>query len=197
MFIFINKKKYCNSSVESIFLPRREREGGRMEKEGAGRSLEQRDNRLYNALKSIYEDSLFVDEICQLCPQLPLVANLRCSLWYSPNFHSTSYFKYLSPQPPSRPPCRYVCMYVCTNLFNKDDIFIRFFNWAGQRGGCVIVDSTRREQRFPDSLSKAIPIWICVLNRAIAHFRKDSNIDATSLNVQHVRMLLCLLFLYS
>lgn len=28
-----------------------------------------------------------------LWPDLPLVANLRCGLWYSPIFHSTSYFK--------------------------------------------------------------------------------------------------------
>lgn len=37
----------------------------------------------------------------------------------------------------------------------------------GQRGGCIIVDSTRKGKRFPDSMSKTIPIWACVLNRAI------------------------------
>lgn len=47
----------------------------------------------------------------------------------------------------------------------------------------MIVDSTRKGKRFPDSMSKTIPIWTCVLNRAIAHFRRDSNIhddDAAS-----------------
>lgn len=36
------------------------------------------------------------------------------------------------------------------------------------------MDSTRRGKRFPDSMSKTIPIWTCVFNRAIKYFR-DSN----------------------
>jgi hypothetical protein len=59
----------------------------------AARSIKKRDNSLYNALRSIYQDSVFVSEISQLWPQLPLLANLRCGLWYSSNFHSTCYFK--------------------------------------------------------------------------------------------------------
>lgn len=61
----------------------------------AARSIKRRDNTLYNALRSIYEDSIFVGEISQLWPELPLLANLRCGLWYSPSpkFHSTCYFK--------------------------------------------------------------------------------------------------------
>lgn len=30
----------------------------------------------------------------------------------------------------------------------------------------IIVDSTRRGKRFPDALSKTIPIWCAVINRA-------------------------------
>lgn len=59
----------------------------------AARSIKKRDNTLYNALRSIYEDSIFVREIAQLWPELPLLANLRCGLWYAPKFHSTCYFK--------------------------------------------------------------------------------------------------------
>lgn len=59
----------------------------------AARTIKKRDNSLYNALRSIYQDSVFVSEISQLWPQLPLLANLRCGLWYSSNFHSTCYFK--------------------------------------------------------------------------------------------------------
>ncbi|XP_050940848.1 uncharacterized protein C3F10.06c isoform X2 [Cucumis melo] len=44
-------------------------------------------------------------------------------------------------------------------------------NWL--KGGCIIVDSTRRGKRFPDSMSKTIPIWTCVLNRSISkHLKK-------------------------
>jgi hypothetical protein len=33
---------------------------------------------------------------------------------------------------------------------------------------CIIVDSTRRGKRLPDALSKTIPIWCAVINRAIS-----------------------------
>lgn len=33
-------------------------------------------------------------------------------------------------------------------------------------GGLILVDSTRRGKRMPDALSKTVPIWCCVLNRA-------------------------------
>lgn len=59
----------------------------------AVRTIKRRDNTLYNALRSIYEDSTFVGEISQLWPDLPLLANLRCGLWYSPKFDATCYFK--------------------------------------------------------------------------------------------------------
>lgn len=59
----------------------------------AARTIKRRQNTLYNALRSIYDDSIFVGEISQLWPQLPLLANLRCGLWYSSKFHSTCYFK--------------------------------------------------------------------------------------------------------
>lgn len=37
----------------------------------------------------------------------------------------------------------------------------------------VIVDSTRRGKRFPDALSKTIPIWCAVLNCARAKLRNE------------------------
>ncbi|GAB2292393.1 hypothetical protein Dimus_026634 [Dionaea muscipula] len=38
------------------------------------------------------------------------------------------------------------------------------------KGGCFIVDATRKGKRFPDSMSKTIPIWTCVLNRCIRNY---------------------------
>ncbi|KAM1072662.1 hypothetical protein ACFX13_018150 [Malus domestica] len=88
----------------------------------AARTIKRRQNTLFNALKSIYDDSIFVGEISHLWSDLPLLANLRSGLWYSPtaNFHSTCYFKStdghtnnwpfntsrVPPQPPRRPTCR-------------------------------------------------------------------------------------------
>ncbi|PKI60656.1 hypothetical protein CRG98_018957 [Punica granatum] len=123
----------------------------------AARTIKRRDNSLHNALRSIYEDSIFVGEISQLWPDLPLLANLRCGLWYSRQFHGTCYFK-------------------STDGHNNNWMEIGNLNlilWVS-KGGCIIVDSTRKGKRFPDSMSKTIPIWTCVLNRCIARYRKNS-----------------------
>ncbi|CAK8579497.1 unnamed protein product [Lathyrus sativus] len=129
----------------------------------AARTIKKRDNSLYNALRSIYQDSVFVSEISQLWPQLPLLANLRCGLWYSSNFHSTCYFKSTDGHTNN-----------CS--FSTSRLNLHVAQLAAQKGGCMVVDSTRRGKRFPDSMSKTIPIWTCVLNRAISQFRTDSNI---------------------
>ncbi|KAK6248598.1 hypothetical protein QUC31_020163 [Theobroma cacao] len=138
----------------------------------ATRAIKRKDNTLYNALRSIYEDSIFVGEISQLWPQVPLVANLRCGLWYSPNFQSTCYFKSTDGH---------------TNnwSFNTSRLNFHIALLAGQKGGCIIVDSTRRGKRFPDSMSKTIPIWTCVLNRSVFNYlnksRNESNDDGSLL----------------
>ncbi|XP_038700911.1 tRNA A64-2'-O-ribosylphosphate transferase isoform X2 [Tripterygium wilfordii] len=124
----------------------------------AARSIKRRDNTLYNALRSIYEDSTFVGEISQLWPELPLLANLRCGFWYYPKFDATCYFKSTDGH---------------TNnwSFNTSRLNLHVAQLAGQKGGCIIVDSTRRGKRFPDSMSKTIPSWTCVLNRAILNHK--------------------------
>ncbi|KAL5572554.1 hypothetical protein UlMin_022151 [Ulmus minor] len=128
----------------------------------AARTIKRRDNSLYNALRSIYEDSIFVGEISQLWPDLPLVANLRCGLWYSSKFYSTCYFKSTDGH--------------TNNLsFNTSRLNLHVAHLAGQKGGCMIVDSTRKGKRFPDSMSKTIPIWTCVLNRSIRNHLSKMN----------------------
>ncbi|XP_052200053.1 uncharacterized protein C3F10.06c isoform X2 [Diospyros lotus] len=121
------------------------------------RSIKRKENSLYNALRSIYEDSIFVGEISQLWPELPLLANLRCGLWYSAKFHSTCYFKSTDG-------------HANNWSFNTSRLNLHVALLAGQKGGCIIVDSTRKGKRFPDSMSKTIPIWVCVLNRAILRY---------------------------
>uniref|UniRef100_A0A0A9F5I1 Rit1 N-terminal domain-containing protein n=1 Tax=Arundo donax TaxID=35708 RepID=A0A0A9F5I1_ARUDO len=46
--------------------------------------IKRREGTLYNALRSVAEDAAFVTEVAALWPALPLVANLRCGLWYAP-----------------------------------------------------------------------------------------------------------------
>jgi tRNA A64-2'-O-ribosylphosphate transferase len=45
---------------------------------------------------------------------------------------------------------------------------------GGGGGGVIVVDSTRKGKRFPDSFVKTIPIWCAVLNRAVARLRSAS-----------------------
>lgn len=69
------------------------------------------------------------------------------------------------------------------------------------------MDSTRRGKRVPDSMSRTIPIWTCVLNRAIFNYlnrirERGSGFDSVSndnnaccgLNyqIQFVAILFCL-----
>lgn len=35
---------------------------------------------------------------------------------------------------------------------------------VGRHSGVVLVDSTRRGKRFPDALSRTVPVWIAVVN---------------------------------
>ncbi|CAL5400212.1 unnamed protein product [Camellia sinensis] len=124
----------------------------------ASRSIKRKENSLYNALRSIYEDSIFVGEIAQLWPELAVLANLRCGLWYSPKFDYTCYFKSTDGHNNNW-------------SFNISRLNLHVALLAGQRGGCIIIDSTRKGKRFPDSMSKTIPIWTCVLNRSILNVR--------------------------
>lgn len=39
----------------------------------------------------------------------------------------------------------------------------------------IIVDSTRSGKRLPDALSKTIPIWCAVINRAVAKMGREPN----------------------
>lgn len=52
-----------------------------------------------------------------------------------------------------------------------------------KRGGAVIVDSTRRGKSMPDALSKTVPIWCCVINRALFGENKDTGRTSEELNL--------------
>ncbi|KQK11202.1 hypothetical protein BRADI_2g58742v3 [Brachypodium distachyon] len=126
----------------------------------AARRIKRRGSTLYNALRSVAEDAAFVAEIAALWPALPLVANLRCGLWYTQprTLAATCYFKSTDG-------------HAGNWSFSTARLNLHLALLAGERGGCIIVDSTRKGKRFPDSMSKTIPIWCSVLNRAIQRHR--------------------------
>ncbi|KAF2654232.1 hypothetical protein K491DRAFT_601250 [Lophiostoma macrostomum CBS 122681] len=108
-----------------------------------------------NRLSSITRDSVFVQSVAEVF-DLPLVANERCGGWYMPpeNKVESVYFKSTDGH---------------TNewSFNTRRLNLQVLDVIEKFGGCVIVDSTRRGKSMPDALLKTVPIWCCVMNRAL------------------------------
>ncbi|KAJ8473864.1 hypothetical protein ONZ51_g7596 [Trametes cubensis] len=118
---------------------------------------------IYNRLHSIHEDVQFVQQVHSAYPKLPILPNLRCGAWY------------VDPE-------------IATNVpayFKSTDG--HFGNWSFNlrrpnlhllpliiaNRGIILVDSTRAGKRIPDALSKTVPIWCAVINRAVALTHPD------------------------
>lgn len=109
-----------------------------------------------NRLNSITSDSKFAIAVADAY-KLPLVANERCGSWYIPPEKKAGsvYFKSTDG-------------HMNEWSFNLRRLNLQLLDLVGGKaGGCVIVDSTRRGKSMPDALSKTVPIWCCVMNRAI------------------------------
>ena len=102
------------------------------------RQLKKQEVGLYNCICSVLADTAFVKEIAGLYSDLPLVANLRCGLWYAPGSVGTCYFKSTDGHYGN-------WAFSCTRLNLHTAIL------AAKEGGCLIVDATRRGKTFPVS----------------------------------------------
>ncbi|KAJ5775390.1 uncharacterized protein N7511_000401 [Penicillium nucicola] len=120
-----------------------------------------------NRLQSIEDDGAFVHEVAEHYG-LPLVANERCGSWYIPpdSKVGSAYFKSTDGHTGEWD-------------FSLRRLNLQLLPLARDHGGCVIVDSTRRGKLMPDALSKTIPIWSAVLNRAL--FPSETAYHAVSL----------------
>ncbi|KAL1691818.1 initiator tRNA phosphoribosyl transferase [Schizophyllum commune] len=112
---------------------------------------------LYNRLHSIDHDARFVDEVHKHLSSLPLIPNLRCGAWYTNPSITTdtpAYFKSTDGH---------------TNnwSFNLRRANLHLLPLIVEKRGLVLVDSTRAGKRMPDALSKTVPIWCSVINRAV------------------------------
>ncbi|KAH7355542.1 initiator tRNA phosphoribosyl transferase-domain-containing protein [Pyrenochaeta sp. MPI-SDFR-AT-0127] len=108
-----------------------------------------------NRLSSISSDSTFVLSVAEAY-NFPLVANERCGSWYIPPHRKSEsvYFKSTDG-------------HMGEWGFSLRRLNLQLLDVATKWGGAVIVDSTRRGKSMPDALSKTVPIWCCVINRAI------------------------------
>lgn len=115
---------------------------------------------LRNRLLSILKDAKYVKEVKQKFPDYPLIPNDRCGRWYVDPIEydgkwMPSYFKSTDGH---------------TNewSFSTRRLNLHILKQVRETKGILIVDSTRRGKKIPDSFSKTIPIWIAIMNKYIA-----------------------------
>jgi tRNA A64-2'-O-ribosylphosphate transferase len=110
---------------------------------------------VHNRLSSIAADSAFATAVSRAYA-LPLVANERCGSWYipPPAKHGSVYFKSTDG-------------HAGEWAFSLRRLNLQVLDVVREKGGCVVVDSTRRGKSMPDALAKTVPIWCCVVNRAV------------------------------
>ncbi|KAL5483189.1 RIT1 [Sanghuangporus weigelae] len=112
----------------------------------------------YNRIHSIAEDIEFVQDVHEkYYSSYPFLANLRCGAWYCDPRKAggiTSHFKSSDG-------------HYNGWSFNLRRPNLHILALIQAAGGICIVDSTRSGKRMPDSLSKTVPIWCAVVNRAL------------------------------
>ncbi|EFP81001.2 initiator tRNA phosphoribosyl transferase [Puccinia graminis f. sp. tritici CRL 75-36-700-3] len=110
---------------------------------------------VYNRLHSISEDSEFVTQVVNRYRPLPVIANLRCGAWYidpsNTTVDCTAYFKSTDGHDGQW-------------QFSLRRSNLQLLHVIISSGGAILVDSTRRGKRYPDALSKTVPLWCAVLN---------------------------------
>jgi tRNA A64-2'-O-ribosylphosphate transferase len=134
------------------------------------RKVEKRANNIYARLKSIERDSSFAKQVCAMFPDLPCYANMRCGQWYLPDFDGTCYFKSTDG-------------HTHHWKFSPNRLNLHILTESDRHGGLIIIDSTRKGKKFPDSFSKTIPIWACVLNRVLSSLNRSTEQWNNELNL--------------
>ncbi|KAF8199530.1 initiator tRNA phosphoribosyl transferase [Pholiota molesta] len=112
---------------------------------------------IYNRLHSIEEDVVFVEQVHKAYPNIPLLPNLRCGAWYTNpalSTHIPAYFKSTDGHNNNW-------------SFNLRRANLHLLSLIIDHKGIMLVDSTRSGKRIPDALSKTVPIWCAVINRAM------------------------------
>ncbi|PCH36606.1 initiator tRNA phosphoribosyl transferase [Wolfiporia cocos MD-104 SS10] len=112
---------------------------------------------VYNRIHSISEDIDFVNSVHAAYPHLPVLPNLRCGAWY------------VDPRIARQEPAYYKSTdgHFGNWSFNLRRPNLHLLSIVVAEGGLILVDSTRSGKRIPDALSKTVPIWCAVINRAV------------------------------
>lgn len=106
------------------------------------RAVKRQEHGLFNCIASIVYDYQFVQEIAANFSAYPLIANLRCGLWYAPRptiaTVATCYFKSTDGHSGEW-------------SFSTVRLNLHVALLAARSGGACIVDATRRGKSFPVS----------------------------------------------
>mmetsp|Transcript_4817 Transcript_4817/g.14519 ORF Transcript_4817/g.14519 Transcript_4817/m.14519 type:complete len:465 (+) Transcript_4817:75-1469(+) len=124
----------------------------------AHRLLHEWSLQIYHRLKSIAADAAFVEEVAAQL-RIPAVANLRCGVWYVPPKLRAGLAHFKSGDG-----------HYGEWSFSVRRPNLHLLSFLDEHGAMVLVDATRMGKKFPDSLSKTVPIWVCVINRALLGF---------------------------
>lgn len=122
--------------------------------DGVKKELRKEDRSLRNRIQSILFDNNFLEtQVIPTFPKFPIIPNERCGIWYCDpkSYKQTSYFKSTDG-------------HINQWDFSTRRLNFHLFPTLATNGGIIIVDSTRRGKKIPDSLSKTVPIWCAVLN---------------------------------
>ena len=145
-----------------------------------------------NCLLSILDDGRFVQEILSLYPGVPAFANLRCGLWYLQNASNTCYFKSTDGHTGNwsfstlrlnlhvAEACHLAGGCIIVDATRRGKTFPvrlppthqrRCFH-RGPRSPAEAWRTAFTRARLQDAFSKTVPIWACVVNRAIEQCRR-------------------------
>lgn len=122
------------------------------------RDIRRQELSLFNCVASIIEDAAFVQQIAELWAGLPLFANLRCGLWYTPAPPGTCYFKSTDGHSGNW-------------SFSTTRLNLHVAEAAAAQGGALVVDATRRGKKFPVSTRclLRLPWGVCPSKGALRH----------------------------
>ncbi|KAI8892857.1 tRNA A64-2'-O-ribosylphosphate transferase [Globomyces pollinis-pini] len=138
-----------------------------MKKQNNREEIRKDSKSLINRVKSIQHDAEFIKYCSTKFHNLPVIPNERAGSWYVPpslRLHQKSvYFKSTDG-------------HFGQWDFNLKRLNLSIIPFICKHKGALIVDITRKGKRFPDSLSKTIPIWCAVLNQVVHRLRIKNNI---------------------
>jgi len=134
-------------------------------------------DRVLSAIANSDDSTLPNHDDCNHWPWLP---NKQCGSWYLPP-HNNEFNGTISTETATTKTEVYFKStdgHVGTYAISLKRLNLQLLELLHEYKGCFLVDSSVRKI-LPDSFSRTIPIWCCVMNRIILKYRKDLGLCKT------------------